>query len=149
MWSYQTAQAGCIPIRRADLLFAGQNGFVGQSRSVLHRLQAWGIGAASRFVALTFVDPTTGVGRGGNWWFHLGILLSGDYVCRTGEVAAMVVSGAIARDVPSALLGWMLQELVVVRWCAARRPARGRDLNPCSKSRPEPAVSADGSEKPV
>src|SRR4051794_29429378 len=49
---------------------------------------------------------------------------------------------------PSALLGWVLQALVVVSWCAARRPASCGGLTPFldrSKLMPTPthARSAD------
>jgi hypothetical protein len=82
----------------------------------------WILAAGCVFVALGFVDPVAGAAKGDNsWWAYVGFLLRGDYSCSTGEIIGAITFRGALQAVPSVLVGWVLQALVVVGWSSPRR----------------------------
>jgi hypothetical protein len=131
-----------LPPRVANALLGLEQMGSGQYRT--DRL-LWAIFTAGVFVALGFVNPLAGVGKFGgdhDWWDQFGILVRGDYPDVIGDSLRVGTCGLVLA-VPSAVLGWVLQALVVVSWSAARRATGGRDGNPRSEGRPEPGATAD------
>lgn len=82
----------------------------------------WGIVSGCIFLALGFVDPVAGATWKGDCslWSHVGDLISGDYFCSPGDILAPIVFMALFLAIPAALLGWVLQAIIVVAWQSSR-----------------------------
>jgi hypothetical protein len=82
----------------------------------------WGIASGCIFLALGFVDPVAGATWKGDCslWSHVGILIRGDYFCSSADIVAPIAFMALFLAVPAALLGWVLQALIVVAWQSSR-----------------------------
>ena len=88
----------------------------------------WVIAACGLFAFLGFVDPVAGMAKDDNsYWAYLGILLSGNFICGTDELLAAVAFRALLVAIPSTVLGWLLQALLVVSWSIVRDWARARN----------------------
>lgn len=76
----------------------------------------WGITSGCIFLALGFVDPVAGATwKGDNsLWSYGGILVHGDYICSRAEILTHIAFLALLLAVPAALLGWVVQALVIV-----------------------------------
>jgi hypothetical protein len=90
----------------------------------------WGIASGSIVLALGFVNPGAGVTWKGDssLWSYVGVLVRGDYFCSLADILAPIAFMALFLAVPAALLGWVLQALIVVAWRSSRAaPPRSGD----------------------
>jgi hypothetical protein len=61
-----------------------------------------------------FVDPLPGIKGTHHFWGRLAMLLRGDYICSTGELATPIAfQGLVLLALPSAVLGWVAHALIV------------------------------------
>jgi hypothetical protein len=80
-----------------------------------HRL--WATAAACVFLALGFVDPVAGVAKGDNsLWAYVARLVTGNYSCSTLDIVVLILIRSALQVIPAALLGWVVQAVVVVRF---------------------------------
>ncbi len=78
------------------------------------------------------MDPVAGATwKGDNsLWAYVGILLRGDYFCRTTELLGVITFRALLQAVPAVVLGWVLQAFGVVLWSVFRGKPSGSGLVP-------------------
>jgi hypothetical protein len=76
----------------------------------------WAIATVCIFIAFGFVDVAAGaVWKGPNdLWSHVGILVSGDYICSANEILCAVLFQAASLIVPAVIAGWLAQAFIVV-----------------------------------
>lgn len=85
----------------------------------------WGIASGCIFLALGFADPVSGAAKGDcSLWSHVGVLIRRDYFCSSAEILAHVAFLAMFLAVPAALLGWVVQALIIVLWRFTRNVQR-------------------------
>jgi hypothetical protein len=86
-----------------------------------HRL--WAVAALDLFVALGFVDPLTGATWKGehSFWYLVGTVVRGEWASGLSGALLSLLFYAGLLCVPSVLLGWVVQAVVVL----VRTTARG------------------------
>ena len=75
----------------------------------------WVAASGCLFVALGFVDPVAGVSKGdSSLWAVVNRFVRGAYYCSTTDIVVGLLILAISRAIPAAILGWVMQAVVVI-----------------------------------
>jgi hypothetical protein len=89
----------------------------------------WLIISACIFIVLGFVDLLAGA----NWkadyslWADFNRFVQGAYSCDTGDMLVILIFRGFLQAIPSIIIGWALQALIVVVWFSNRNEVSSRD----------------------
>jgi hypothetical protein len=88
----------------------------------------WALATAGMFVPFWFLDRLASAAHKGDdaFWAHVGMLVRTDYFFGTEAAVASAACQAIQMTVAAALVGWVIQALIVVLWSLVRREPAAR-----------------------